>query len=149
RAPWASLHVASADAALDATLDPGLDPAQGPLDHLLVLRSWNHLPDPTAVLTRLAPRLRPGGSLLVVDNVAFGLARGPAQARRAERSSALREHHRNDDLDDARRAIERVPGLRTRCLAAQPVTPGRSNQWVLHLEIESTPAFGPDDELVT
>jgi MoaA/NifB/PqqE/SkfB family radical SAM enzyme len=48
------------------------------LDHLTILRSWNHLPDPTADLTHLLPRLRPGGTHTVVDNLAFGLARTPA-----------------------------------------------------------------------
>ncbi|MEM9460470.1 MAG: class I SAM-dependent methyltransferase, partial [Myxococcota bacterium] len=141
RAPWATLHVASADQ-LDA-LGPSV------VDHLLVLRSWNHLPDPVATLARLAPRLRPGGSLLVVDNVAFGLARGRQQARRAEGSNARHEHHRNDDLLDARRAIDRVPGLTTRSRSSRPVAPGRSNQWMLHLEVVPSPAFAAPPELVT
>lgn len=129
RAPWASLHVGTADA-----LPP---PAStGPLDHLLVLRSWNHLPDPTATLAALAPRLRPGGSVLVVDNTAFGLARGRAHARRAEASTAPLEHHRNDDMHDAARCLEAVPTLHTDPLLARPVAPGRSNQWVLHLAVK-------------
>lgn len=128
RAPWASLHVGTA-AALPAA-------AAGPLDHLLVLRSWNHLPDPAATLAALAPHLRPGGSLLVVDNTAFGLARGRAHARRAETSSAALEHHRSDDLSDAERCLAAVPALRTRPLLALPVAPGRSNQWVLHVAVE-------------
>lgn len=133
RAPWASLHVGTA-AALPAALFAELT---GPLDHLLVLRSWNHLPDPAATLAALAPRLRPGGSLLVVDNTAFGLARGRAHARRAETSDAPLEHHRNDDLADAARCLAAVPALRTRPLLARPVVPGRSNQWVLHVAVES------------
>lgn len=128
RAPWAHLHVGTADAS--AAL------ADDPVDHLLVLRSWNHLPDPTATLTALAPRLRPGGSVLVVDNTAFGLARGRAHARRAEASAAPLEHHRNDDLADAARCLAAVPALRTRPLLARPVAPGRSNQWVLHVAVE-------------
>lgn len=150
RAPWATLHVGTAEA-----LPPVED--TGPLDHLLVLRSWNHLSDPTAALTAVLPRLRPGGTLLVVDNVAFGLARGRAQAHRAERSTAAREHHRNDDLAQASAAIARVPGLHAQPLLAHPVAPGRSNQWVLHLEIQpapaavcvSSPAFDPSPELIT
>ena len=89
-----------------------------------------------------------GGTLLVVDNVLFGLARGRAQAHRAEGSSARREHHRNDGLDDAARAIARVRGLRTLPLLARPVTPGRSNQWLLHLAVAGVPAFAPSPELL-
>ena len=141
RAPWAELFVGHADAIVEGLPPPEIT---GPLDHLLILRSWNHLPDPTATLAALVPRLRPGGSLLVVDNVAFGLARGRAAAARAERSAALHEHHRNDDLDDAARAIARVPALaaalQTHGRLALPVTPGRSNQWVLHLPLPSLPA---------
>ena len=141
RAPWASLFVGTADA-----LPPE---ATGPLDHLLVLRSWNHLPDPAATLAALVPRLRPGGSLLVVDNVAFGLARGRAHARRAEASTAPLEHHRNDDMADAARVLAAVPALRTRPLLARPVAPGGSNQWVLHAEIEPLAASEPRAELIT
>lgn len=133
RAPWASLHVGTTDA---------LPPAHvtGPIDHLLVLRSWNHLPDPVATLTALAPRLRPGGTLVVVDNTAFGLARGRAHARRAEASSARFEHHHDDDLEAAARRVAAVPGLVARPRLARPVAPGRSNQWLLSLEIEATAA---------
>ncbi len=133
-----------------ATADrwPHDDPPR--LDHLLILRSWNHLPDPAATLARVLPRLRPGGSLLVVDNVAFGLARGHAQAQRAERSAARREHHRNDGLDDAARAIAGVAGLQTRTLLAREVRPRRSNQWLLHLVVDQPPpAFSPTAELIT
>ncbi len=97
-------------------------------DHLLVLRSWNHLPDPRAFAQRAARLVRPGGSLLVVDNVAFALVRTPAQTQRARRSKARWEHCRNDD--DARaHAILQQAGfvLRQRhTVAAQG-----SNQWML------------------
>lgn len=142
RAPWASLHVGSAGA-----LPP--DAATGPLDHVLILRSWNHLPDPVAALASVLPRLRGGGTLLVVDNTAFGLARGRGHASRAERSAAAREHHRNDDLPDAARAVSRVPELRTRTLLARPVAPGRSNQWVLHFELEPLAAVNASPQLIT
>ncbi|MCA9655188.1 MAG: radical SAM protein [Myxococcales bacterium] len=141
RAPWAHLHAATAEQWL--AQDEGTR-----LDHVLVLRSWNHLPDPVATLEAAAARLPPGGTLLVVDNVLFGLARGRAQAHRAEGSSARREHHRNDGLDDAARAIARVRGLRTLPLLARPVTPGRSNQWLLHLAVAGVPAFAPSPELL-
>lgn len=141
RAPWASLHLGTANAFPPAEVT-------GPLDHLLVLRSWNHLPDPVATLAALLPRLRPGGTLLIVDNTAFGLVRGRAHTQRAERSAAAREHHRNDDLADAARALTQVPQLRTRSLLTRAVAPGRSNQWVLHAEIEPLAAVTPAPHLI-
>ncbi len=141
RAPWATLHAQTVADWLDAHDPP-------PLDHVLLLRSWNHVPDPVQTLRRVLPRLRPGGSLLVVDNVAFGLARGRAQAHRAEHSDRKREHHRNDGLAHAARAVAQVPGLRTRSRLARPVSPGRSNQWVLHLEITAVPAVAPFPQLL-
>ncbi|MFO7564890.1 MAG: radical SAM protein [Enhygromyxa sp.] len=105
-------------------------------DHLLILRSWNHLREPARVLTQLLPRLRPGGSLIVVDNVAFGLARTRDQAQRAERSRAGLEHYRNDSSLDALRTlapfIERF-GLTE--LEHRAVGPNTSNQWLLRLGI--------------
>ena len=141
RAPWATLHEGTVGDWLERHTPP-------PLDHVLLLRSWNHVPDPVSMLTRVLPRLRVGGSLLLVDNVAFGLARGPAQSRRAEGSVALREHHRNDSLQHAARAVARVPGLHTRVRLARPVEPGRSNQWVLHLQVTQVPAFGASPQLL-
>jgi len=107
-------------------------------DHITILRSWNHLPDPTADLTSLLPRLRPGGSLLVVDNVAFGLARTPAQTHRGERSAARWEHHNSDD---ATAAHARITAAATACDVSltlsdrRDVGPGTSNQWLLHYRV--------------
>ncbi|MBX3248069.1 MAG: radical SAM protein [Myxococcales bacterium] len=120
RWPWATLHEGEAESlALDARFD-----------HVLVLRSWNHFADPGEVVRRVAERLRPGGTLLVVDNVAFGLARTRAHARVAERGPARFEHFRNDDAEAAARVIASatdalVPTLR------RDVGPGTANQWLL------------------
>lgn len=103
-------------------------------DHLLILRAWNHLREPERVLARLLPHLRPGAGLIIVDNVAFGLARTRDQAERAERSRAGLEHYRNDSSLDALRTLapfcERF-GLRE--LEHRPVGPHTSNQWLLRL----------------
>lgn len=128
RWPWAALAVATAE---EAPLAPGS------LDHALVLRSWNHLRDPRAVAERLVGALRPGGTLLVVDNVAFGLVRTAAQAARAEAGPAEFEHWRNDD---AARAAGRLAGLPLRETLRREVGPDTSNQWVLRLE--RVPAMG-------
>lgn len=120
--PWAELHVADVDAL-------GVLGARR-FDHVLVLRSWNHLPDPLRAARRLASLVRPGGSLTVVDNVAFGLARTPAQTRRAQRGPARFEHHRNDGVAEARRCFE---GLGMHETAREDVGMATSNQWMLML----------------
>ncbi len=118
RLPEAELRV--------GTLDE-VEPEQR-FDHVLVLRSWNHLPDPAAFAQRVGSMVRPGGSLLVVDNVAFALARTQAQTRRAQTSSARWEHCRNDD--DARaHEILATSGLELR--ERRGIQAGGSNQWML------------------
>ena len=101
---------------------------EGRFDHVLILRSWNHLRDPDRVLGAIAKLLRPGGSLIVVDNVAFGLARTRRQAQRAHQGGAGFEHHRNDD---AQRAHERIARLGFRLVQRWDVGPESSNQWLL------------------
>lgn len=97
-------------------------------DHVLVLRSWNHLADPVAAARGLAAAVRPGGSLLVVDNTAFGLARTGAQTRRAESSTSRFEHFRNDTAHDARRVLD-ATGLQL--VECREVGRDTSNQWLL------------------
>ncbi len=121
RARWpdADLRVAAAE-----------DPLDLAVDHALVLRSWNHLRNPVRVLETFAQIVRPGGSLTVVDNVAFGVVRGRAQARAAEASGSGFEHLRNDDASTAHGVIDlfsRHFELVERC----DVGPGTSNQWML------------------
>ena len=123
RWPWASLCVASGED-LSVLGDERFD-------HALLLRSWNHLTDPARALAAIAARLRPGGTLTVADNVAFGLARTPAQVARAERSSAAFEHHRNDDSAAAQRWLTRA-GFVVR--EVHPVGPDTSNQWLVRAQ---------------
>lgn len=114
--PWATLRVAAAEA---------LDPSER-FDHALVLRSWNHLTDPAGVAASLGRMLRPGGTLLVVDNVAFGLVRSRRQAHRAEAGPAGFEHFRNDG---AAEAVATVAATGLTLLERQDVAPSTSNQW--------------------
>jgi len=139
------------DAAALAALAPRLDglpaelhagPASAtpprPFDHLTILRSWNHLPDPAADLALLLPRLRPGGSLTVVDNLGFGLARSPAQTARAEASSARWEHHRSDDAGQAHARILAAAaacGVRLQLHERSEISPATSNQWLLRYTV--------------
>ncbi len=124
RARWPSARLMAIEA-------EAFEPKADTFDHVLILQSWNHLSDPRAVAERLVRALRPGGTLLVADNVAFGLIRSGEQARRAEESAARFEHYRNHSSEDARAYFE---GLPLTLLEERPVGPKTSNQWVLHFE---------------
>jgi SAM-dependent methyltransferase len=115
-----------------------LDPALGAFDHVLFLRSYNHLEDPARALARAARLLAPGGTLLLVDNVAFGLVRTTAHAARAEAAPTnLLEHHRNDGAAEAAALVAEIaPSLHAdgRALALverRDIGPLTSNQWLL------------------
>ncbi len=104
----------------------------GMFDHVLALRSVNHLEDPARAFDAAITRLRPGGTLTLVDNVAFGLVRGRAHAARAEAAPENRfEHFRNDD---AARAARHLEGKPLRLLERRDVGRGTSNQWMLRYE---------------
>ncbi len=120
---WAKAVVARAE-------DLSVEPAS--VDHALVLRSWNHLIDPGAVVRQLAQGLRPGGTLTVVDNEPFGLARTRGQTERAERSAARFEHRRNHGAEEAHAAIQAAGALEVlNLLDRRDVGPDTSDQWLL------------------
>jgi MoaA/NifB/PqqE/SkfB family radical SAM enzyme/SAM-dependent methyltransferase len=121
RWPWASVAVGTAE---DFPL------LESSFDHVLVLRSWNHLSHPAPAATRLGAALRPGGTITVVDNVAFGLARTRGHSRRAERSPARFEHFRNDGAAEAH-AVLGVAAPALRLIERFDVGPQTSNQWLL------------------
>jgi SAM-dependent methyltransferase len=108
-----------------------MDETLGRFDHVLFLRSWNHLADPARAVARAAARLAPGGSLLLVDNVAFGLVRTTAHAARAEAAPEnLLEHHRNDGAGEAAKVVAlAAPALVL--VERRDVGPSTSNQWLL------------------
>ncbi len=118
RWPWATIHEGDAE-----SLD-----VRGAYDHVLVLRSWNHLRDPGRALLALAASLRPGGTLTVVDNVAFGLLRGSEHARRAAHGPAAFEHYRNDD---ASKAHARIAAYGFELVERRDVGAATSDQWLL------------------
>jgi SAM-dependent methyltransferase len=110
----------------------------GVFDHVLFLRSWNHLEDPALAVRRALARIAPGGSLLVVDNVAFGLVREARHARAAEAAPEnVLEHYRNDDAADADRVVQaalREASLPLRLVERRDVGPDTSNQWLLRYQ---------------
>ena len=119
-------------AMLVAGTGEALPVADGAADAVLMLRSWNHLVDPQAALAQVARVLRPGGMLIVVDNVVFVLARSAQQLARAHAISATRtpfEHHRNDDATEAAAALGEAGFFAVQHVA--PVGPSTSNQWLV------------------
>ncbi len=101
-------------------------------DAVMLLRSYNHLRDLARALAEVARVLRPGGILLLVDNVSFGLARSAAQLVRA-RAIPLQatpfEHYRDHNAGEAVAALKAVGGFEIEhCV---PVSGGRSNQWLV------------------
>jgi len=100
-------------------------------DHVVFLRSYNHLSDPDRALELVLGRLGVGGTLLIVDNVAFGLVRSREHAARAEASSAAFEHYRNESSELAH---ARVAGRPLRLLERSDVGRRTGNQWLLRYE---------------
>ncbi|WP_181234032.1 radical SAM protein [Enhygromyxa salina] len=131
RWPWAQLRQTGGE---ELELEP-----ERRFDHVLILRAWNHLREPAAILAELLPRIRAGGTLTIVDNVAFGLARTRDQTHRAERSRAEFEHYRNDSSTEAARVLEPFTaefGLAP--IACHEVGPHASNQWLLRVRVKGT-----------
>jgi len=142
RWPWATIEEGRAE-----DLD---ERHAGRFDHVLVLRSWNHFADPARAIDQITRCLVPGGTLTIVDNVAFGLARGARLTRRAEASASGFEHYRNDSADEAHRvASDGALSL----IERRDVGPATSNQWLLRYRLppastggtrDSSPAAGLD-----
>lgn len=124
RRGWGTHHVAGVDDLQRLGL--------GRFDHVLVLRSWNHLPEPARAVAALRAALAPGGSLLVVDNEAFGLARSAHHASRAQGSAAAFEHFRNDGAQDA---LRHLAGLGGELIERADCSASTSNQWLLRFRL--------------
>ena len=114
RSPWAEVRVGEAESIDDVAR----------FDHVVVLRSWNHLRDPVRAIGAMVRALRPGGTLLVVDGVAFGLLR-----RRPPRAGGSFEHYRNDDAGRAHRLLSAHP---LELIRRRDVAAGTSSEWLLH-----------------
>ena len=100
-------------------------------DHILLLNSYNHVESPESLLPTLVDALRPGGTLLVVDDVPFGLCRDSGQGERAEGGPAVFEHHRNHNASHAAALFADLP---VDLLRVEDVDASSSNQWTLCCE---------------
>ncbi|HEY3359898.1 MAG TPA: methyltransferase domain-containing protein, partial [Polyangia bacterium] len=106
-------------------------------DHILALRSLNHLVDVGEAFARMVELLRPMGTLLIAECTPFALLRESRQVDYADRQPrAGHQHLRNWDSWDTLPLLRLLP-LRT--LYHRPITAQTNNQWVLHLLREDEP----------
>jgi len=101
-------------------------------EHILCLRSVNHVVDLDEAVARLAELLAPGGSLLMVECTPFAMLRRSEQVTAADRAPrAGHQHFRNATSEDvlpfARRHALRV-------VEHQPAGLQATNEWILLLQ---------------
>lgn len=76
-------------------------------DTVCALRSLNHLRSIGAAISRMAGLTRPGGRVVLAEDVVFGVVRPPGLAKRVESLSDLPfEHLTNIHLEEARKLCE-------------------------------------------
>ena len=97
-------------------------------DHVMILRSYNHIRRPSEAFPKIRRLLRPGGTLSVVDGVAFGLLL-PGRPERA--GSGEFQHFRNHASGQARRLLE---SFGFRAVGERPVRPAGCSEWLLTLK---------------
>ena len=100
-------------------------------DHILCLRSLNHVFDVDEALARMAELLKPGGQLLIVECTPFAMLRRPEQVAAADSAPrAGHQHYRNVASDEV------VPFARRRALHVidpPPASLPTTNEWILLL----------------
>jgi len=98
-------------------------------DHVLCLRSLNHVFDVDEALARMAEVLVPGGSLLIVECTPFAMLRRPEQVAAADRlPRAGHQHFRNVASEEI------LPLVRRRALRVlhhDPASLQTTNEWIL------------------
>jgi 2-polyprenyl-3-methyl-5-hydroxy-6-metoxy-1,4-benzoquinol methylase len=101
-------------------------------DHILCLRSLNHVADLDEAVARMSTLLKPGGSLLMVETTPFAMLRRPEQVAAADRAPrAGHQHFRNLASEDV------LPYARRRSLQVRehhPATLSATNEWILLLQ---------------
>jgi 2-polyprenyl-3-methyl-5-hydroxy-6-metoxy-1,4-benzoquinol methylase len=101
-------------------------------DHILCLRSLNHVADVDEALARMTGLLRPGGRLLIVECTPFAMLRRAEQVAAADRAPrAGHQHFRNVASEDV------LPFARRRSLRIvehHPASLQTTNEWILLLE---------------
>lgn len=101
-------------------------------DHVLCLRSYNHIKRPEVVFPRLAAMLKKGGRLHVFENSVFIVLKKNVREDLIEDYSKAYEHYRNHYLGEAAGFLSDATGLKV--ADAKPITSGTANQWFLVME---------------
>src|SRR5205814_3355503 len=100
-------------------------------DHILCLRSLNHVADVDEALARMAGLLKPRGSLLLVECTPFAMLRQREQVTAADRAPrAGHQHFRNVTSEEV------LPYARRRALQVlhhHPASLQTTNEWILLL----------------
>ena len=101
-------------------------------DHILCLRSLNHVADLDEAMARMASLLAPGGTLLIVETTPFAMLRRPEQVAAADRAPrAGHQHFRNVTSQEV------LPFARRRALQVvehHPASFDTTNEWILLLQ---------------
>ena len=103
---------------------------EGSMDHVLALRTVNHVEDLPRALEVMTRALRPGGELLLSDMTVYGLLRTPGQVALADADGHHQEHHRNLDAEGVLGLLGHLP---LELIERRPVTRETSNEWFLRL----------------
>ena len=112
--------------------------ADASADALLFLRSFNHLRNVGLAMREVLRVAKPGATLLIVDNVLFGLVRDSQQMQRAHAISVDQtpfEHYRNASAAQAWKLIQRAIGGHVELVDLREVGPTTSNQWQLECKV--------------
>jgi len=100
-------------------------------DHILCLRSLNHVVDIDEAMARMATLLKPGGTLLAVETTPFAMLRRPQQVAAADQAPrAGHQHLRNVTSEEV------LPFARRRSLEVvehHPASRQGTNEWILLL----------------
>jgi SAM-dependent methyltransferase len=101
-------------------------------DHILCLRSLNHVADLDEALARMARYLKPGGSLLIVETTPFAMLRTADQVAAADCAPRAGHQHFRNVASEEVLPYARRRGLQV--LEHHPASFASSNEWILLLE---------------
>ncbi len=100
-------------------------------DHVLCLRSLNHVLDLPGAIARMAALLRPGGTLLIVECTPFAMLREATQVAAADRAPRAGHQHYRNVASTAVLPLARRYGLRV--VEHRPAARATTNEWILLL----------------
>ena len=109
-------------------------------DHILCLRSLNHVVDVDEAMGRMAQLLRPGGSLLMVECTPFAMLRSAEQVAAADRAPRAGHQHLRNMASEEVLPFARRHALRV--VEHQPASLRSTNEWILLLERVKTVGGG-------